>query len=158
LNHVVEVQHVEKSSLQTEVDEGTDTFVDDSFFGHHALGINEEYPLHEVTHFLRPSHFGAHTPKLFTTADGECFNDVDQGAMGDCYFISSLSILGTRRDLLKLNVAVDSAHPSRGHYGFRFFKEGQWRVVEVDDRLPCNKDNSLVFAKCVDKNELWVST
>jgi hypothetical protein len=44
----------------------------------------------------------------------------------------------------------------RGRYVFRFFKEGEWTSVEIDDRLPCDEFGNLIFGRCADKNELWV--
>jgi hypothetical protein len=40
----------------------------------------------------------APTPKLFV--DGVEAGDVIQGALGDCYFLGSLSVVATRKDLL----------------------------------------------------------
>uniref|UniRef100_A0A6B2KYK4 Calpain catalytic domain-containing protein n=1 Tax=Arcella intermedia TaxID=1963864 RepID=A0A6B2KYK4_9EUKA len=74
--------------------------------------------------------------------------------MGDCYFLGALSVLATRRDLL-LPLFV-SARPSLGFYQCKFFKNGQWTIVTVDDRLPVNAQGKLVFAHCRDLNEFWV--
>ena len=39
----------------------------------------------------------------------------------------------------------------------RFFKYQQWRYVIIDDRLPVYTTNdSLVFGKCSEPEELWV--
>lgn len=43
----------------------------------------------------------------------------------------------------------------RGIYCFRFFKDFSWRYVIIDKKLPV-VDNMLVFAKCLDEEELWV--
>lgn len=51
---------------------------------------------------------------------------------------------------------MTSADPRRGHYAFRFFKEGKWVVVHIDDRLPCDKNGRLVFARCGNPDEMWV--
>jgi hypothetical protein len=141
-------------TFSTDIDEETVPYVDDSFFGKKALEPNDEYPMTEVYKFLRPSERGIQNAKLFASEVG--YNDVNQGGMGDCYFISSMSILGTRKDLLQYNIAIDSNNSSRGHYGFRFFKEGEWKTVEVDDRLPCTKAKELFFAKCNEPSEIWV--
>jgi hypothetical protein len=54
-------------------------------------------------------------------------------------------------------------HPfaAKGLYVLRFFKNGAWRYVIVDERLPCfaqeGYEPSLVFGKNKDDRELWVA-
>ena len=38
----------------------------------------------------------------------------------------------------------------------KFYKNGRWRVVTIDDRLPCTRGGQLVFARCKDEDEFWV--
>ena len=110
-------------------------------------------------------------------------NDVRQGALGDCWFIGALSVLATRDELLfgsvkQLNNAdlinQETAcgiskgvyppifHPFArfGLYVFRFFKNAGWKWVIIDDRLPIRNQEGFkkdyCFAKCTNKNELWV--
>ena len=108
--------------------------------------------------------------------------DVEQGALGDCWFIGALSVLATRDELvcgsvLKLNSADQVTaetvpgiskgvyppvfHPfaSKGLYVFRFFKDAVWRYVIVDERLPVfegNGDPQYVFGHARNPGELWV--
>ena len=118
--------------------------------------------------------------------DGTESNDVMQGALGDCWFISALSVIATKDYLLRgefnediLNDGVideeeikmmsEGIYPpifhcfsSKGIYCFRFFKNFKWRYVLVDDRLPChavyneNQTKKLIFAHCRQDNEFWV--
>ena len=47
---------------------------------------------------------------------------------------------------------------SVGIFCLKFFKDNAWHFVMIDDRIACN-DNAAggpCFAKCRDKNELWV--
>jgi hypothetical protein len=60
-------------------------------------------------------------------------------------------------DLLKHIIAVISEDPIRGRYGFRFYQHGEWKTIIIDDRLPCDENKNLIFAKSRDRNELWVS-
>ena len=118
--------------------------------------------------------------------DGAESNDVMQGALGDCWFISALSVIATKSYLLKgqyspgiLNdgivdneeiVMMTSGiyppifHPYRKKriYCFRFFKNFKWRYVIIDDKLPCRRVQhssevpKLLYAKCRNEREFWV--
>lgn len=93
------------------------------------------------------------TPSLFV--DGISQGDVIQGSLGDCWMISALAVLAQHgADLLR--DLVVSEHPEAGFYQFRFWKNGQWRLVTVDDRLPCSKSGALLFGSCRDTSEFWV--
>jgi hypothetical protein len=71
--------------------------------------------------------------------------------------IYSLGIIGTRPDILEHSIVEKPTNPDkRGRYVFRFFKEGVWEAVEIDDRLPCDANKKLLFAHCLDENEIWV--
>lgn len=101
--------------------------------------------------------------------------DVVQGALADCYFLGALSTVADNERLL-LDVfpdvdpelsAGESVHdptspPSEqqvndeGVYAVRFWRDGRWRVVVVDDWLPCDADGFLCFAQSPrERVEIW---
>ncbi|TFK38213.1 hypothetical protein BDQ12DRAFT_735790 [Crucibulum laeve] len=109
-------------------------------------------------------------------------NDISQGQLGDCWFLSALATISTAPGLVeKFCVARDE---QVGVYGFIFFKDDHWVNVVVDDllftRTPkyeelssteqelyhYNKENynksarkggeSLYFAKSGTEGETWV--
>lgn len=107
-------------------------------------------------------------------------NEVLQGTLGNCWFISALSVLAGNDELIRggsdsidtenINIIDKSAATmasmgvfppifhkfrKRGIYCFRFFKDFNWRYVIIDKKLP-TVDYQLVFAKCLDEEELWV--
>jgi hypothetical protein len=114
--------------------------------------------------------------------DGAGANDVRQGTLGDCWFISALSVLVTRDELLtggragvKYNndmiidketasslsqgvwPAIFHRYRKQGIYVLRFFKNFEWLYVIVDDRLPVDKGTKKpIFGTCVNQHELWV--
>ena len=118
--------------------------------------------------------------------DGTESNDVMQGILGDCWFISALSVIATKDYLLRgefdkgilddgkideeeIKMMSEGIYPpifhsfsSKGIYCFRFFKNFKWRYVLIDDRLPCNavynpnQTKKLLFAHCRQDNEFWV--
>jgi hypothetical protein len=110
---------------------------------------------HIVNAWLRPHEIkGATAPYLFGSTVG--YNDTNQGAIGDCWLISSFTLLGVHSQRLrKIIISTEEMH-KRGQYRFRFFKEGKWTEIDIDDRLPCFNGNR-VFARCKDPNEMWVS-
>jgi len=91
--------------------------------------------------------------KLFV--DGIDQGDVKQGALGDCWFLSSLCVLAgqgasTMKDLFT-SVNIDT-----GVVQCRFFKDNDWQFVTIDDRIPCGANGQPCFASCRDSSELWV--
>ncbi|KAJ7173300.1 hypothetical protein C8R46DRAFT_1082400 [Mycena filopes] len=70
-------------------------------------------------------------PRFFI--DGASSNDIIQGSIGDCWFVSALSTMSTTPGLVeKFCVARDEAV---GVYGFVFFRDRQWVSVVIDDLL-----------------------
>lgn len=111
-------------------------------------------------------------------------NDVIQGSLGDCWFIGALSVLATRDELIRGSVEsltspeqvtqdtilgiskgvyppIFHSFSAKGLYVLKFFKNGAWRYVIIDERLPCydqeGYEPSLVFGKNKDDREVWVS-
>ena len=111
--------------------------------------------------WLRPNEIaGCKQPVLF--ADGVEPGDVIQGTLSDCWILSALSMCATAEGLIE-NLFEDLDHEKNaryskiGMYVCRFYKNGQWLKVIVDDRIPCwAEDNTPVFARCKDANEIWV--
>jgi hypothetical protein len=79
-----------------------------------------------------------------------------QGALGDAWFLSALSVLVCTgyENLEKLFV---SCEPKHGIYQLRFHKDGQWRIVTIDDRIPVDAEtNTPIFSRCRNPAEVWV--
>eukprot|EP01006_Ploeotia_vitrea_P032090 TRINITY_DN64362_c0_g2_i1.p1 TRINITY_DN64362_c0_g2~~TRINITY_DN64362_c0_g2_i1.p1 ORF type:complete len:545 (+),score=52.93 TRINITY_DN64362_c0_g2_i1:84-1718(+) len=129
------------------------------------LFVDEDFPAVDSSIFVTPSsEFPVNTKwrragqifpppqncTLFHTPRG----NGRQGKIGNCWFISALNIIATRRDILHKLVVANS--PEHGLYEFRFFKEGKWKTVVVDDFLPVKDDGTLLFASSSSPGELWV--
>ena len=80
-------------------------------------------------------------------------NDVKQGAIGDCYFLSAISVLGGKR--VEEIFQGDSPDPRCGAYVMRFFHFGDPVHVIVDDYFPVNSEKAWAFATTVGGKELW---
>jgi calpain len=89
--------------------------------------------------------------------DGSSSGDVIQGQLGDCWFLSALSVLGTDDKLLEQCFWKREEFREYGLYILRFFKDCSIMYVVIDDRLPARaKDGRLIFAGCKNPDELWV--
>jgi hypothetical protein len=78
-------------------------------------------------------------------------------ALGDCWFINGLCIMGTQPKYVRqLFVSIPKYPEKLGKYEIRFFNLGIWQTVVIDDQLPCSTHNQLAFAKCKNENEFWI--
>ncbi|KAE9047840.1 hypothetical protein PR002_g820 [Phytophthora rubi] len=105
-------------------------------------------------------HVFASNATLF--ADGVSSGDVIQGDLGDCWFLSALSVVATRSDLLEQTFWRRDQHKAKGLFVCKFMKNFVWNYVLIDDRLPVfgftdKKAGKPYFARCRNPNELWVS-
>lgn len=85
--------------------------------------------------------------------------DLRQGAVGDCWFLSALAVVAERHDLIA-RLFADTAPNSAGCYNIRLFLDGEWQSVLVDDMLPCTNtsrslDPGLAFSRAANC-QLWV--
>lgn len=93
--------------------------------------------------------------------------DIDQGYLGDCWFISSMSAVATDPSCINKVVLNDQSFKKEEYCGlfrFRFYltREGkhdqfsEWTEIVVDDRLPVDENNELIFChNNKDKNEMF---
>jgi hypothetical protein len=83
--------------------------------------------------------------------------DVLEGALGDCFFISAVSVLCRRPQLIR-QLFISDGLSSEGVYAIRLFLDGRWRVVVIDDMLPCNSQTGLpAFGHTHHPGELWLT-
>jgi hypothetical protein len=52
-------------------------------------------------------------------------------------FLSALCCIASRKDLIR-NLFASTEYASQGIYTIRFFKNGHWKHITIDDRIPCN--------------------
>lgn len=87
-------------------------------------------------------------------------NDVDQGGVGDCYFVAALASVADNKVGYINNMFIDNGDNT---YTVRFFRNGVADYVTVDRYLPVNSDNNAVYAGwnggsyTEANNELWVA-
>ena len=93
-------------------------------------------------------------PKL--VVDGGNRNDVNQGTLGNCWFLSAMVGMFEIPSLFDWVVPKDQGfgHDYRGIFYFRFWQYGEWVEVVVDDFIPIMK-NKPVFVYSDDEGEMW---
>ena len=104
--------------------------------------------------WLRPDEFyGSNNFKMYQ--GGISSEDIKQGELGDCYFLSTLSALAEWPHRIEKLIVSKDVNPL-GCYAVRICDMGEWKEIILDDLFPCyNDDKNLSFAKG-NGNELWV--
>lgn len=86
--------------------------------------------------------------------------DINQGWIGNCFHIGAIVALMNNEDLLSTIIPPDNIIKSNmdiGAYHFRFWRLGHWYDVVVDDFLPVNSSNELIFSyNKTYRNEFWI--
>ncbi|KAH3856524.1 hypothetical protein DPMN_099114 [Dreissena polymorpha] len=129
-----------------------------------CLFEDPEFPAEDTSIFFSrapPRPFEWKRPKEICSAPqyvtgGASRFDVQQGELGDCWLLAAVASLTCNTHLLN-RVIVPEQNFETNYYGifrFRFWHQGEWIEVVVDDRLPTYYDK-LVFMHSTDKNEFW---
>ncbi|KAM9331594.1 calpain-5-like isoform 1-T3 [Pholidichthys leucotaenia] len=99
-------------------------------------------------------------PHLFV--EGISAHDLNQGSVGNCWFVAACSCLALKPNLWKKVIPDwkgqewDSRHPEgyAGIFHFQFWLFGEWVDVVVDDRLPTIR-GQLLYCHSQHNNEFW---
>eukprot|EP01062_Namystynia_karyoxenos_P023615 TRINITY_DN1913_c0_g2_i1.p1 TRINITY_DN1913_c0_g2~~TRINITY_DN1913_c0_g2_i1.p1 ORF type:complete len:804 (+),score=249.82 TRINITY_DN1913_c0_g2_i1:146-2557(+) len=83
-------------------------------------------------------------------------NDIDQGALADCYLMGALSAVAEFERLVR-SIFESGQDPDLGLYRVSICKNGWWQTVIVDDFLPCSGPKPAYARNREEPNELWVS-
>ena len=98
--------------------------------------------------------FGSKNYQVFY--EGINKDDIIQGGLGDCYFLSAVAALCKYPELVEKLFLIKTK--SNEHcYGCYYRINGIWKLVLVDDYLPCYGSWGLNFSfTSTNGNELWV--
>jgi calpain len=103
----------------------------------------------------RPFEISEHAEFI---TNGATRNDIDQGKLGDCWFLAAVANLTLNQKLFSIVVPTDQSFSQNyaGIFHFRFWQYGRWIDIVIDDRLP-TINNKLVYLRSTDPNEFWPS-
>lgn len=86
--------------------------------------------------------------------DGISPTDIQQGSLGNCWFLCALSALAEFSPLVQ-KIFVNPVCNKEGAYGLRICVAGEWKTFILDDMIPCYPSQGPLFS-CNSGNELWV--
>ncbi|RNA20918.1 calpain-5, partial [Brachionus plicatilis] len=144
-------------TLKTKLLKRSELF-EDSFF---PANPNSLYRFQNITtgikvYWKRPFDI-CNSPKFIV--DSIVPNDLFQGQLGNCWVIAAASSLLSVPEYLNRVIPTDQSFEDDAYAGifhFRFWHDGEWTEVVVDDRLPVDENNKLIFCQnLVDNNEMF---
>eukprot|EP00347_Sterkiella_histriomuscorum_P020362 403338099 len=80
-------------------------------------------------------------------------NDIKQGSIGNCYFLSALSSLAQYPERV-LNMFENLQEQKIGKYTIRFYIQGEPKLITIDDFIPVRSDNLPAFCHS-QRNKVW---
>lgn len=93
--------------------------------------------------------------KDFKLFDGISPDDLEQGKLGDCWFICTVSNLSERPAAIEhVFKNCENKTSEAGVYVLRMCIDGMWRDIVVDDYVPCKPYGGPIFAGN-NGSELW---
>ena len=78
-----------------------------------------------------------------------------QGLLGDCWLLSAIAVVAQRPDRLQRIFAPMEGAPD-GCVRVQLFVAGAWQTITTDDRLPCDAEGRLLYARSLELHETWV--
>ena len=82
------------------------------------------------------------------------FDDVKQGILGNCYFLSAIAAMTEFPNLIYQVFRTKDVNPE-GYYEVVMFIDGEWQVVILDDYFPLKKGTKEFAFSRPNGNELW---
>lgn len=87
-------------------------------------------------------------------ADGPQFTDIEQGSLGDCYYLASLASLADADP----DVILEMIAPlGDGTYAVRFYRGGDEVYLRIDAELPVRRSGLPAYADLSPQGETWVA-
>jgi len=123
-------------------------FVDDQFIPS-TRSIDRESANASNYEWLRIGEITSHNDDSkteWTVMSNPHPNDIEQGALGDCWFLAALTLI-TERPRMLSHILLTSTVNKEGVYLVRICHNGWWKILILDDLFPCTASKKLAFAK-----------
>lgn len=142
---------------------GTDQFFDD-FFPPTLDSLlstkcvwNQHHQQQVVTQgsftFIRPTDFMGEDYLVFDQEVTQ--NDLEQGSLGDCYFLAALSAMTEFPGLIQQLFKLGGQRSKNGYYEILMFIDEEWQIVIVDDNFPALEGANLPQFVKNTRNVIW---
>lgn len=133
-----EVEDLSVAQIEAGLETANLQFIDPSFQpDRSSLFMNPKAPPSTAVpiQWKRPQEFLAEPPQLFKGPPSPF--TIQQGRLGDCWALAALSIVASVHPKHVMQLFETQKTSSRGIYACRFYRNGQWKRVIVDDYIPC---------------------
>jgi calpain-15 len=162
------IEIMTKDRIENELDKIKMKFIDLDFIPNDDAMVNSRFDANlkdlfdYVIHWRRPEQFclgdNVNDPtireiKIFNYNEPEP-NDITQVILPDNHFVSAISALAEKPDLLK-RLFKNDKYSSQGVYQVKLCICGEWLTVTIDDLFPCIPQCNPLVSKSPG-NELWV--
>jgi len=118
------------------------------------LTDEERQTLDSFNHWVRAKEIFGHNN--FAICDKFDIEDINQGEIGNCYFLSVLSAIAEYQERFK-DIFSTNKRSVNGCYELKLFLNGIPKTIVLDDYFPVKKHNiSWNLAHC-EQNEIWVN-
>lgn len=92
----------------------------------------------KIKAFKRPNEIYDAKPELYGSLGHPAPTGIQQGQIGDCWFLASLAALSEKPH--RISQLIENKHYSdAGIFRFKFYTQGKWQYINVDDQLPVMK-------------------
>ncbi|OWF52292.1 calpain-9-like [Mizuhopecten yessoensis] len=133
-----------------------DSFFIDTDFPAENKSLFRHKPITKTVVWKRPNEISA---DAVLVSDGTSRHDMKQGELNDCWFLSTLSAIAEKPQLMDKIIPSDNTFGTPeydGRFHCRFWQFDKWIDIYIDDRLP-TVDGEILFAHSSDPSEFWVS-
>jgi calpain-15 len=96
----------------------------------------------------------------FIPSSGFSINHINQGGIGDCWFLSAIAVICERRLDLIGKIVLGNNLSDETPINFCLYLDGNWQNISIDNYLPCSKnknDSEFVLKYCRPRGKImWV--
>ena len=127
----------------------------DNLFPPDNSSLNRKTPSNNQVFWKRPSEIIIN-PQFIV--NGINPNDLSQGSVGDCWFISAAASIANFSQYFQRVIPSNQSFDTNyaGIFNFRFWVFGEWVSIVVDDYLPTDESGELIYCKnSKEKNEFF---